>query len=279
MARPRRRRSARRAGARRALSVRRAAALGVVQGAAELAPISSSAHVALLAEELDARRRRTLEVAVHGGTALVLPWVVRDVRARLPRGILFHVAAATPPVLVGAVAAEAIERRAADHRAIAAGLLAGAAALAWTDMSSFRRHAPSSRQARDATAVDGLALGLAQAAALLPGVSRRGATLSVARARGFTREAAGDLSWVAGVPVMAAAAARGVVMSAHRGELGADLPPLATGAATAALTLVALSPARGAIERTPYAAWAAWRVAVAVAALGRGAGQTGTLRR
>ncbi|MBJ7520589.1 MAG: undecaprenyl-diphosphate phosphatase [Solirubrobacteraceae bacterium] len=252
------------------LSVRRAAVLGVVQGAAELAPVSSSAHIALLAGDIDAGRRRTLEVALHGGTALVLPWVVRDVATRLPRGLAFHVAAAAPPVVVGALAADAIERRAASRHAIAAGLLVGAIALAVADRAAVAQTSARgghTRHTPDATAADGLALGLAQAAALLPGISRRGATLAAARARGFSREAAGDLSWAAGVPVMAAAAARGVAVAAARGELRADLPALSAGAGTAALTLAALAPARAAIERTPYGAWAAWRAAVAVAAV------------
>ncbi len=54
----------------------------------------------------------------------------------------------------------------------------------------------------DASARDGLALGLAQAAALIPGVSRNGATLTAARARGFRRGAAQALSWHAGLPVI-----------------------------------------------------------------------------
>ena len=66
-----------------------------------------------------------------------------------------------------------------------------------------RRH--GHREARDARATDGLALGLAQAAALIPGVSRNGATLSAARARGFSRAAAQALSWHAGLPVIAGA--------------------------------------------------------------------------
>ena len=264
--------------ARRGLSARRAAALGVVQGVCELLPVSSSAHVGLLARDLPTTRRRGLEVALHGGTALALPWVVRDITPRIPRSPAFHVAAAAPPIVVGAVAADAIERRAAGPRAIAAGLLAGGAALALADRAAVARNShPATalrhgdRPAADAAVADGLALGLAQATALLPGVSRRGATLAAARARGFSREAAGDLSWAAGIPVMVAAAARGVAFAASRGELRADLPALTVGAAAAAVTVAALGPARPAIDRVPYGVWAAWRSALAVAAgtLGR----------
>lgn len=246
-----------------ALSLRRAALLGVVQGAAELAPVSSSAHVALLAGGLS--RHRTVEVALHGGTALVLPWVVRDVPARMPRGARGAAvvgASLVPPILAGAGGGSVLDRWSGRRGAVAAGLVAGSAALVWADHAGT-----GTRTAADATLADGLALGAAQAVALLPGVSRRGATLAAARARGFTREAAGDLSWAAGVPVLAAAAARGAWLSARRGELRAGLPAFTTGAVTAATTLAALSPARGAIERVPYAAWAGWRVAVAAAIL------------
>lgn len=261
------------------LSARRTAALGVVQGVCELLPVSSSAHVSLVPAllgwpeaDLPPTRRRIVEVALHGGTAVALPWAVRDALARAPRSPAFHVLVATPPVIVGAVASDLIERRAAHRRAIAAGLVVGAAALVAGDRAVFaRRYATEKDHAREAGAADGLALGLAQAAALFPGVSRRGATLAAARARGYDRAAASDLSWAAGIPVMLAAAARGAVVSAKRGELRTDAPALAAGAAAAAVTVAALSPARPVIDRVPYAAWAAWRSALAVAAgtLGR----------
>lgn len=264
--------------AQRRLSARRAAALGVVQGVCELLPVSSSAHVGLLARDLPAPRRRGLEVALHGGTALALPVALRDVPARMPRSPGFHLAALAPPVVVGALAAEAIERRAAGPRAIAVGLLAGGAALVLADRAAVARERPPAsaprsgdRRAADATADDGLALGVAQAVALLPGVSRRGATLAAARARGYDRAAASDLSWAAGVPVMLAAAARGTAAGWRRGELRGDAPALAAGAVAAAATVAAVAPARAAVDRAPYGLWAAWRAALAVAA--------GTLQR
>ncbi len=62
-----------------------------------------------------------------------------------------------------------------------------------------------SRPVASANARDGLALGLAQALALIPGVSRSGATLTAARARGFSRQDADQLSWTVGLPVIAGA--------------------------------------------------------------------------
>ena len=63
----------------------------------------------------------------------------------------------------------------------------------------------STRLVASADARDGLALGLAQALALIPGVSRSGATLAAARARGFSRQDADQLSWTVGLPVIAGA--------------------------------------------------------------------------
>ena len=77
-----------------------------------------------------------------------------------------------PPAIVGYVLERPIERRLGGPRATAVGLLAGAAAMLVAD----RR--PQLRGRGEATAADGLALGLAQAAALAPGVSRNGVTLS-----------------------------------------------------------------------------------------------------
>jgi undecaprenyl-diphosphatase len=64
---------------------------------------------------------------------------------------------------------------------------------------------PSTRPVASADAHDGLALGLAQALALIPGISRNGATLAAARARGFSRQEADQLSWRVGLPVIAGA--------------------------------------------------------------------------
>jgi undecaprenyl-diphosphatase len=73
-------------------------------------------------------------------------------------------------------------------------------ARAVADVRAGRREAQ--RTSEDAGPCDGLALGIAQASALVPGVSRNGATLSAARARGFSRRAAQGLSWEAGLPVI-----------------------------------------------------------------------------
>src|SRR5689334_7632911 len=93
------------------------------------------------------------------------PGVAQELRGRPPRG-----------------------RRGGGPAATAAGLIAGAIAMAVAD------RAPQRRGPGEATAIDGLALGLGQAAALAPGISRNGATLAAARWRGFDRQHANLLS-------------------------------------------------------------------------------------
>jgi undecaprenyl-diphosphatase len=77
-----------------------------------------------------------------------------------------------------------------------------------------------------------LALGLAQAAALLPGVSRRGATLGTARARRFARADADTLSWHAALPViLGASVLKGIQLGRGQAARGVSATLLAGGLA------------------------------------------------
>jgi undecaprenyl-diphosphatase len=191
----------------------RAAALGAIQGPAELLPVSSSAHLSLFPwlagwrpDGLDAESRKSFEVALHAGAAAALLVGQRRVIAQELR--LFDVRRATvvalsfvPPAIVGLAFERQIERRLGGPRATAIGLIAGALAMTLAD----RR--PQDRGPGDATAADGLALGLGQAAALAPGVSRNGATLAAARWRRFDREHSNLLSRTVALPVIVGASA------------------------------------------------------------------------
>jgi len=149
--------------------------------------VSSSGHAAalpwLLGWEVagwDGARRKELEVALHAGTAAALLLILRP--GRLRPALL--AAAVGPPALAGLALERRIEERLGTPAALAAGLLAGAAALVLAD------RAPAGRRADDAGVPDGLWLGLAQAAALVPGVSRSGATITGGLFMGFDRESA-----------------------------------------------------------------------------------------
>jgi undecaprenyl-diphosphatase len=224
-----------------------AVALGLLQGPAELLPISSSAHVGLALDRLGVQgaERKELEVALHAGSALAL------IERRTPRR-RFLIAATAPPALAGLAFERVIEERLGTPRSIAAGLVLGAIAMVVADRVPARRDA--------ADAVDGLWLGAAQALALIPGVSRSGATLTAARARGFGRAEAFALSREVAVPVLAGATALKGFRLAQRRPARQTLVKLALGAAAAAISTAAAKRLR----ETPLSVWAAYRVGLAV---------------
>jgi undecaprenyl-diphosphatase len=198
-----------------ALPLRHALILGAVQGPTELLPVSSSAHTALIPwlgawpyTRLDGELRKSFEVALHVGAGCALAYTMRGQLRRqaaaMDRPAAAVLALSTLPTAIAGAALEGpVERRLGGPRSTAVALAVGALAMELADA----RTAGVGRPRDDARAPDGLALGLAQAIALAPGVSRNGATLTAARARGFGRRAANELSWSAALPVMLGAGA------------------------------------------------------------------------
>ena len=199
---------------RRRLPARRAVALGIVQGPAELLPVSSSAHIVLVPwlagwdwEAIDPEVRKSFEVALHTGAAAALligqrRLIAEELRAvRRPPGAR---SSASPSCRRRSSATRSSGRSSgasAGRGRPPIGLLAGAAAMLVAD----RR--PQRRGRGEATPADGLALGVAQAAALAPGVSRNGVTLAAARWRRFSRDQANLLSRTIALPIIVGATA------------------------------------------------------------------------
>jgi undecaprenyl-diphosphatase len=220
----------------RDLAVSQALLLGAMHGPAELLPISSSGHVAVVPwllrwdyADVDPELRKAFEVVLHAGTAAALLITLRHevdeaVRAISPRLIWFLGLSFAPPAIVGYTLERQIERHLGTPATIALGLVCGSAAMAWSDRS------PQRRTAADAGAGDALALGIAQACALVPGVSRNGATLAAARMRGFTREDANRLSRHVALPVIAGATLLKTVRLVRRGLPPKSALPFAVGA-------------------------------------------------
>jgi undecaprenyl-diphosphatase len=133
--------------------------------------------------------------------------------------------------------------------------LAGAAAMLLADTR------PQRRGRGDATPADGLALGVAQAAALAPGVSRNGATLTAARARHFSREQANLLSRTMALPIIVGASALKGVRLARRGTSPQTRRALAIGVGASFASTLASQGLIGLVERDralwPYAAYRA----------------------
>ena len=252
------------------LRIGQALALGALHGPAELLPISSSGHVELIPwlahweyQRLDDELRKSFEVAVHAGTAAALLITLRDevgeaVRELDARRLILIALSFAPVALVGYTLERPIERRFGTPPTIAAALAIGAVAMAWSD------RAPQERGHEEAGARDALWLGAAQACALVPGISRNGATLAAARALRFTREDANRLSRHAALPVIAGATGLKGWRLARRGLPAGTAIPLAAGAVAAFASTLSCTWVIRQVERDrsllPYAAY---RIALA----------------
>jgi len=257
----------------------RALALGVVQGPAELLPVSSSAHIVLVPwlagwewDEVDPELRKSFEVALHAGAAGALligqrRLIVEELREFELRAAVVLALSFLPAAFVGYRFERQIERRLGGPRATAAGLLAGAAAMLVAD----RR--PQLRGRGEAGAADGLALGVAQASALAPGVSRNGATLAAARWRRFSRDQANLLSRTVALPIIVGAAALKGARLARRGVDPELRRSMALGVAASFASTLASQRLIRLVERDralwPYAAYRAGLAAVVLAKLHR----------
>jgi undecaprenyl-diphosphatase len=260
-----------------ALPLRHALALGVLHGPTELLPVSSSAHTTLVPwllgwpyEQLDGELRKAFEVSLHAGTAAALLIGLRDEVQAAARGMdarraVLIAGSFVPPAIAGLALERPIEQRLGTPTSIAWGLIAGATTLVAADAL-----APRHRHRDDTTVADALALGLAQACALVPGVSRNGATLTAGRLRGFRRRDANVLSRHVALPVIVGATLLKGTRLARRG-----LPPELVGAfavgagASFASTLASVRVIRAVERERPFVPWAAYRAALGVLVLRR----------
>lgn len=248
--------------------------LGAIQGPTELLPVSSSAHLALIPwlagwrwEQLDPAVRKGFAVAVHaGGAAALVVGQRQSIRGELERFDMRRAQVLAlsfaPPVLAGFALERPIEQHLGGPLATAIGLMAGAVAMALADLR------PQRRGSGDVQALDGLALGFAQAAALAPGISRNGATLTAARSRGFTRDQSNFLSRTVALPVISAAAGLKASRLLRRGVEPGLGRALAAGMATSFVSTLASQRLIRVVERDralwPYAAY---RIALAGAVI------------
>ena len=258
------------------LKLGEAIGLGLLHGPAELVPVSSSGHLTVIPylarweyAELDGDLRKAFEVALHAGTALALVIGLRgEIREWLsdasPRLAGLVVGSLLPPVPLGFLLEEPIEARLGTPGSIAVGLILGGGLLAWADTAA------QERSADEAGFDDALWLGVAQACALMPGVSRNGATLTAARLRRFKRLDANVLSWQVALPVIGGATVLKTARLARRGlPAGAALPFLAGALAAFGSTLAATWVVDHVERKRSLAPFAVYRIGLGATVLRR----------
>jgi undecaprenyl-diphosphatase len=267
------------------VSILQAIVLGLVQGATEFAPVSSSGHLILVpwlfgwSLTRGADLEKTFDVALHVGTligALVYfradvaryasAWF-RSVRSRRIRDadqrIAWALALGTiPGALAGALFEDLIQRRLGEPWLIAIMLVVFGLILVMVD-----RIARSDRAFDTIRPGDGTLLGVAQALALQPGVSRSGVTITAARAIGLDREAAARFSFLLSLPIIAGAGLYKGIDLARTGFHGLAAEFLAGTVASAVSGFFVIWGLLRYLRRHDFTVFLWYRVAVAVLVL------------
>jgi undecaprenyl-diphosphatase len=225
-----------------------AALLGVVQGLTEFLPVSSSGHLILARAFFGwdpARFGLPFDVACHVGTLLAVVAffrqdVVRLAAAapgalagrdgeweRLGRLIL---AGTIPIVIVGGLFADVVEGQLRSPLVVAVALTVGAIGLLLAE-----RVGKKSREARELGYGEAVLIGIAQASALVPGISRSGATLTVSMLLHVQRASAARFVFLMSLPAIVAAAAKEALDLAEVGFAGVPVTIMLVGLVTSAI--------------------------------------------
>ncbi|MBN1400604.1 MAG: undecaprenyl-diphosphate phosphatase [Anaerolineae bacterium] len=231
------------------MSPLQAIVLGLLQGLTEFLPVSSSGHLVLVPWLLawDAPDL-SYDVTVHVGTLVAVLihfrvevrqaigglWdILRERRIRGPNARLawLLMLATLPGAMLGLLLEELFERLFATPPAVAALLIVTGCLLVLADRLAVR-----TRNLVDMRAPDALLIGLAQGAAIAPGISRSGATISAGLLRGLGRKEAGRFAFLLSIPIIAAAGAYSLIKVLAGGGGTPQLMPLVLGFVAAGLS-------------------------------------------
>lgn len=240
------------------MEIIRAIILGIVQGLTEFVPISSSAHLVLVPWAFGWDRAGLFfDTMLHWGTLLAVltyfrhDWIgiirgfwrsltvrglwrnapggrLADPDSRLAWGIILGT---VPATLLGFLLNDFFERLFETPMAVAGFLLVTAALLVLGERLGRRARELSSLNIPDA-----LVIGLAQAIAIAPGISRSGATIAAGLARGLTREAAARFSFLLATPAILGAGLLQLLEVLVTGENAVSWPVVLAGFLAAAVS-------------------------------------------
>jgi undecaprenyl-diphosphatase len=266
-----------------ALTNGQALVLGIVQGLTELLPISSSAHLILVPWASDwtylkenDRFNQTFDVALHLGTLvavaayfwrdavrLLRAWlgsIVRRSASTVDERVAWLVVTATiPAALAGFLGEDLIADTLGEPWQIAIFLAAGALFLWWADRSA------QDREMGDLGTRHAVAMGLAQALALAPGVSRSGITITAGRLLRLDRDSAARFSFLLLLPTVLGAVVYKGVTDVLLGELpsGWQGPFLVGTLASLGSGLLAIDWLLGYVRRHTYDVFVLYRLVIA----------------
>ena len=253
-----------------------AALLGIVQGVTEFLPVSSTAHLLLIRQAIGFEDPGgVFTVMIQLGSILAVAWVYRAKLLNMIAGLATrpearHFAAAIvvatiPALIAGALLAGYVKRILYQSpRVWAVAFIVGGVVMLLLEKRSAT---PAVERAEDTPLPRALAVGVCQSLALVPGVSRSGATIIGGIAAGLSRTAAAEFSFFVAIPTMSAAFAHDLLdVAGHLSpERGLEI---AVGLVMAFVSsLLVIRPFLAFVARSGWAPFAWYRIALGIALL------------
>jgi len=202
----------------------KAAIMGVVEGLTEFLPISSTGHLILAGALLgfDDDKAKVFDIAIQTGAifaVILVYWQkIRSTVLALPteqqarRFALNVLIAFVPAVVLGLLYGKAIKAHLFTPLVVASMFIIGGFIIIWAERRQAQNPAVTRiHEADDMTAIDALKVGLAQCTAMIPGMSRSGATIIGGMLFGLSRKAATDFSFYLAIPTLIGAGAYSLV--------------------------------------------------------------------
>lgn len=190
----------------------KAAVLGIVEGATEFLPISSTGHLILAGDLLDFmtnEKRNVFDIAIQLGAILAVVWEYRTRfvstfagigRDPVANRLIINLAIAFLPLaILGLAFGSTIKAYLFKPIPVATAFIVGAFIILWAEK---RTHTVTIETVDDIRPMDALKLGLAQSVALIPGMSRSGSTIIGGLFFGLSRKAAAEFSFFLAVPTL-----------------------------------------------------------------------------
>ncbi|WP_323813969.1 undecaprenyl-diphosphate phosphatase [Cellvibrio sp. NN19] len=197
------------------LLILKAIIMGIVEGLTELLPISSTGHLILAGELMDfwtKDKRTVFEIFIQMGAMMAIVWEYRQKifssllglgKPGVERNLYINVSIAFFPfILIGFLFADFIRAVLFSPYVVAAGFIIGGFAIMWVEKRAYQ---PDVDDMDQITPMRALKVGLCQCLALVPGVSRSGASIIGGLYFGLSRTAATEFSFFLAIPVITAA--------------------------------------------------------------------------
>ena len=250
----------------------RAVVLGVIEGVTEFLPVSSTGHLLLAGRFFNLGEDnfwKSFDILIQLGAILAIVALYFAKLWRIARGMFSNLddrrfvigllIAFMPAVIIGLIAGKTINERLFNPWVVCFSLIAGGAVLLWVDQLD---HKPHEHDATKFPLPMYLWIGIAQCLAMIPGVSRSGATIVSAMLLGANKRAAAEFSFFLAIPTMIGAFAYDFYK--NRADMTTDhLGLIAVGFVVSFVTaMIVVKTFLDYVTRHGFALFAWWRVIV-----------------